>query len=56
MIIPLRRAIELKESGDIVTWVSATASAIFGSRDSQKAGIIDKFKVALAVLEARILF
>jgi hypothetical protein len=55
MMIPLRRAIELKENGDIVTWVSATASAIFGSRDSQKLGIIDKFKMALAVLEARIL-
>lgn len=55
MIIPLRRAIELKENGDIVTWVSTTASAIFGSRNNQKVGIIDKFKVALAVLEARIL-
>ncbi|KAH8767631.1 hypothetical protein BGZ57DRAFT_930098 [Hyaloscypha finlandica] len=55
MIIPLRRAIELKENGDIVTWVSATASAIFGSRNNQKVGIIDKFKMALAVLEARIL-
>jgi len=55
MIIPLRRAIELKENGDIVTWVSATASAIFGSRNNQKVGIIDKFKIALAVLEARIL-
>jgi hypothetical protein len=55
MIIPVRRAIELKENGDIVTWVSATASAIFGSRDSQRACIIDKFEVALAVLEARVL-
>lgn len=54
MIIPVRRAVELKENGDIVTWVSATASAIFGSRNSQKACIIDKFKVALALLEARV--
>lgn len=53
MMIPVRSAGELKENGDIITWISAMASAAFGDRESQKPCILKKFQVALAVLEAR---
>ena len=46
---------ELKENGDVLIWISATASATFGSTSKQKAALVDKFKVALLGLEARVM-
>jgi hypothetical protein len=46
---------ELKENGDVLKWISATASAAFGSTSKQKAALVDKFNVALLGLEARVM-
>jgi hypothetical protein len=46
---------ERKENGDVLTWIFATASATFGSTSKQKAALVDKFKVALLGLEARVM-
>jgi hypothetical protein len=46
---------DLKDNGDVLTWISATASATFGSTGKQKAALVDKFKVALLGLEARVM-
>jgi hypothetical protein len=46
---------ELKENGVVLKWISATASAAFGSTSKQKAALIDKFNVALLGLETRVM-
>ena len=46
---------DLKDNGDVLTWISATDSATFGSTGKQKAALVDKFKVALLGLEARVM-
>jgi hypothetical protein len=45
---------ELREYGEVLKWISATASAAFGSTSTQKAALVDKFNVALLGLESRV--
>jgi hypothetical protein len=51
-----RSAWELQENGDVLTWISATASATFGSNGKRKEGLVDKFGVALTGLENLVLY
>jgi hypothetical protein len=46
----------MKENGDVLTWIFATASATFSSNSNQKKGLVDKFRVALVGLENPVLY
>jgi len=48
-----RSAKEMKEDGDIWSWISATASATFGVNNRQKAIVVEKFNAAVMTLENR---